>query len=406
MYRLLIADDEPKIRKGLASLLPWSDLGFSEILFAANGKEAVNQTIVNQPDLCLLDICMPQMNGLEFVAAIRREAPDMICIIVSGHDEFEYAKRALQLGVLDYILKPVQEEALQTTVLKALGKLHHLRNARQQQIKAQQFLSRHLPAMREKFLNDLVTGVLAESDINDSLAILQIDQFERYGLVIAKLPILCQGESIIRIEGVDWPMQLLLMAIRNVLAELLSPCGENFSCCDSYRNILTIVSVSNNVQWEETLAQISDRLFEFLKIQIELKGVRLDSLSQVPVVYADWIDRAAADISPVVRAAQRFMENSFANPDLSIQAVSDQMHISVSHLSNLFRIETGMTLIDYLTRIRIQRAARLLEDSGIKIVDIAQQVGYNRQHYFCSVFKRMMGQSPTEFRQSKQSEKR
>lgn len=406
MYRLLIADDEPKIRNGLSTLLPWSEMGFEEIFFAANGREAIAQTNQHHPDLCLLDICMPLLNGLDFVAGIRRDAPEMVCIVVSGYDEFEYAKRALQLGVFDYILKPVQEDVLKMTVEKAIEQITNQRQAKQQQNKAKKMLARHLPAMRDQFFSDLITGVLAEQEISDSLSALEIEETGCYGLILTNLPDIDQKDAIIRINGVDWPRQLLIMAIQNVMIELLSLCGPTFSFCDSYKNIIAVVVVNDITKWNEICPEISRKLKELLKIQVDLNENILDSLSQVPTVYADWIDTFTFDLSPVVRAVQAYLEKEFADPELSILGVAEHFRISVSHLSNLFRTETGMTLIDYLTRVRIHKAARLLEDTGYLIVEIAQKVGYSRQHYFCAVFRRVMGQSPTEYRQRKYTEAR
>lgn len=107
MYNVVIADDESIIREGIAGMVPWENLGFSLAAMAENGVDALHKAKIHQPDLIITDIRMPQMDGLDLIKKIRRVLPDCKIIILSGHGEFEYAKRALQLGVTDFLLKPI-----------------------------------------------------------------------------------------------------------------------------------------------------------------------------------------------------------------------------------------------------------------------------------------------------------
>lgn len=118
MYKVLIVDDEPRIRDGLSTLIEWGELGFVVVDKAANGIEAMNKCKRLEPDLIIADIRMPEMNGLELVRAIRSAGGTMHVLILSGYADFEYAKQAMTLRIDGYLLKPVDEDELIDYLIK------------------------------------------------------------------------------------------------------------------------------------------------------------------------------------------------------------------------------------------------------------------------------------------------
>ncbi len=112
MYKVLIVDDEPRIRDGLATLIEWDELGFVVVDKAANGIDALNKYKRLEPDLIIADIRMPEMSGLELVRTIRSAGGTMHVLILSGYADFEYAKQAMTLRIDGYLLKPVDEDEL------------------------------------------------------------------------------------------------------------------------------------------------------------------------------------------------------------------------------------------------------------------------------------------------------
>jgi two-component system response regulator YesN len=124
MYRVLLVDDEPTIREGLRTLIPWEDKGFQVVDTAANGHEALLKCEQMIPDLLIADIRMPGMNGLELVRNIRSQGLDIHILILSGYADFEYAKQALSLKIDGYLLKPVDEDELISYLDQLNGQLH------------------------------------------------------------------------------------------------------------------------------------------------------------------------------------------------------------------------------------------------------------------------------------------
>lgn len=107
MITLLIVDDEAEIRSGLRSIIPWEDYSITLIGTAANGAEALDKIRYYEPDIVITDIQMPGMSGLELVRRAREEQFDCSFVILTGYDEFEYARTAIRYGVREYLLKPI-----------------------------------------------------------------------------------------------------------------------------------------------------------------------------------------------------------------------------------------------------------------------------------------------------------
>jgi len=112
MYKVLLVDDEPMIREGLRTLLEWESLGYEVVDTAANGKDALQKCEQHELDLIIVDIRMPEMNGLELIRTIRENGGSMHVLILSGYADFEYAKQAIVQRIDGYLLKPVDEDEL------------------------------------------------------------------------------------------------------------------------------------------------------------------------------------------------------------------------------------------------------------------------------------------------------
>ena len=124
MSKVLIIDDEKPVRIALEKLGNWESFDISTILTASNGKEGLEIMRKEVPEYIFLDICMPIMNGIEFLENAKSEYPHSQFIIVSGYDDFHYAQNALRYGATDYLLKPVDRESINNALSHAQSKLN------------------------------------------------------------------------------------------------------------------------------------------------------------------------------------------------------------------------------------------------------------------------------------------
>lgn len=120
MFRVVIADDEETIRSGLKKLIESYDLNLTVVAVAKDGEEALQFINKYRPEIILMDINMPFMNGLEAIEEITKVDSEAKIIIISGYDQFNYAQKALELGVYSYVLKPIQFREFKNTIVKAM----------------------------------------------------------------------------------------------------------------------------------------------------------------------------------------------------------------------------------------------------------------------------------------------
>ena len=124
MYRVMIVDDERFIRRSIRNRINWEQFGITELEEAGNGMEALELLDTFCPEIVLVDIRMPKMDGLNFISEAKKKHPEIDYVIMSAYSDFTYARTAIDLGVEAYLLKPIQKEELE----KQLGKLLHRKN--------------------------------------------------------------------------------------------------------------------------------------------------------------------------------------------------------------------------------------------------------------------------------------
>ncbi|GGG54532.1 response regulator [Paenibacillus radicis (ex Gao et al. 2016)] len=156
MLTALIVDDEFEIREGLRKRFPWDKFGINQVLVADDGDSALRLALDQRPDLILTDIKMNRMSGLEFLRSLEPyEDYKPETIVVSGYDDFELAKQALQIGVLDYILKPINLDELDGVVSRITDHIYEQRVERQHEQQLFNQMRFAIPKMREDLLREM-----------------------------------------------------------------------------------------------------------------------------------------------------------------------------------------------------------------------------------------------------------
>lgn len=116
--KVLIVDDERLVRNLLKICIDWNSIGMEIIGEATSGEEAIELVDKYQPELVFTDICMNNMDGIEFTEYVLKKYPNIKVVVISGYDDFKYAQRSIRAGIKDYILKPINDEVLLKTVLR------------------------------------------------------------------------------------------------------------------------------------------------------------------------------------------------------------------------------------------------------------------------------------------------
>ncbi|MFD0680398.1 MULTISPECIES: response regulator transcription factor [unclassified Paenibacillus] len=339
MFRILIADDEPMIRKGLQKLIQQSGQPIASLRLAENGADALQQIQEERPDFLFTDIRMPKMDGLELCRQVAELDPDIHIVVVSGYNDFEYAQKCVSYGVKEYILKPINKKAVET----ALVKLAHLR-AKQM---TQAFVS----------VNRLEEWVAVAEDAIWSL----------------KHTVLLELLLKARRELTSYNLRL------NQLVDLL---GEFSVLLNKRLNERDVFSFSERLQLYDVSS--IDEAWTRFEASLEL-------------LFQDLRIKRKGKLRDPVEEAKHYIEDHLAE-EVSLEEVADRIGLNASYFSQLFKQSTQETFVQYRTRRRIEKAKKLLAQPHYRITDISGEVGYADHPHFTKTFKKYTGLLPSEFR--------
>lgn len=244
MYKSLIIDDEKPVRIAVSKLGHWKKYGIEPPAMANNGKDGLNAMRELRPEIVFVDMNMPVMDGCSFLELASAEFPDSQFIIVSGYDDFSYARHAMRYGACDYLLKPLVEEELNHAIEKAILKIN--------------------------------PGAVFDNDAS------------------------------------------------HITEENITP--------------------------EE-----------------------------------------------VVEIIKQYVDSNYCQ-NFKVTMFEEQYFFSITYLTRLFHARYGYTIYEYVLKLRMERAKELLEKPDIKILDIAERLGYADNHYFSKAFRNYYGISPSRYR--------
>lgn len=537
MLKVFLAEDEFIIREGIKNNIDWQAYGYEFCGEASDGELAFPLIQKTRPDILITDIKMPFVDGLALSRLVKKELPETEIIILSGYEEFDYAKEAIQIGVARYLLKPINGE----TLLQEIDSVAEIILGKQ---KEKEIREKYQKEMEENSLRDqmdlfqhLVTGdcsmeeLLSVADKLDlkimapwySIVLLKIQSmkhdYEEYsGSIVAvdeRIVKLAEPEHVLifdrALEGraflfkADSEEELLayqkeyLGDVKEVLSGYANlryfggigtpvnrlreiPASfEDASHAFAHRYLVAESCIlDSSLLMQEGAAEHEDfrisavnpeqidraKMQEFLRtgdldevvyfvdeffgkldggamksrifrqyitmdayfsIVDFLKGLGLQkdeieapdqdgSILQDEKSAMDYIVRimnkalvlrekkASSRYEDVVSEVIHYIEDNYAQEELSLNLLASHVNFSPNHLSMIFSQQTGQTLIRYLTDYRMNRAKELLRCSSKKSSVISMEVGYKDPHYFSYLFKKTQGMTPTQYRGGRAAE--
>lgn len=398
MLNVLIADDERIIREGLRESLNWSKMGMQVTGVARDGEEAIQLAQENKPDICLVDIMMPFVTGLEFMEQLKHINPHALCIVVTGYDEFEYAQKAVKLQAFDYILKPINERELARIVMSAKNQLETMIVSENRLKKLVTQVEKTLPEAVQQFMLDCLYGTISEQEVEDFQQRNCFSFSNRLGVILVKPNETIYLDDMFR----EWRDSSLVFAMKNVISETLE---RDFSplkvVSDDLDNLVAVVTINDYSQWMDVVLSIQENIKKYLNYRIMIYYAEAENgLRGIAPVYKQLRADMQRDDKylPAVKKAKSYIKTCYNKSDLSLHSIADELDMSASYLSKLFKQEMGQMFSEYLIETRIKISIELLLNGNLRIYEIADKVGYSSQHYFCAAFKKVMGCSPSEYR--------
>jgi two-component system response regulator YesN len=521
--KVLIVDDEYLIRNLLRRKIDWEKQGMTIVGEASNAHEALDMVDKLVPDIIFTDICMPSVDGIDFSAMVMKRYPSIKIVIVTGHDEFEFARRSIKLGISDFILKPIQTSELLSVTDKLRNEICEERKHKVEFEKLKEELKQNLPFLREKFLNRWCQQLIPEKEIREKLSLFRIpfgrqdETFqiavievsfadpERTGAPSLLLSMQCRkkaesfwGENTDAAVFTDALDRIVILAdvgdqsleehCETLQRDMICtykcfvcvgvgkkhenlddvPLGYQEAC--RALNYKTLVGKNQVVCYkdiavsdEQPYRRDADLLEELhlyvgagsarnaaavlkkilrvpstdvqqirlaaMDVLAECKGVETEqkindgyamskdtltavllsdnlpdiekSLEKCVVSLADAIRaKNSTTTGRLIEQVEDYLDKNLANPKLGLSDTAAAFFVSPGHLGRLFKKETGQTFVEYLTTIRIKRAQVMLKTTELRGYQVGEQVGIPDAHYFSILFKKYVGQSINEYRNS------
>ncbi|MBY0205662.1 response regulator [Paenibacillus cucumis (ex Kampfer et al. 2016)] len=172
--KVLLVDDEYLIRNLLRMRIDWQEQGMQIVGEACDASEALEQIELLHPDIVFTDIYMPKMDGIELSGLILKRYPNIKIVVVTGHDEFEYARQSVKLGISDFILKPIRASELLQVTTKLRAAIEQERGREYELTKLREEMKRSLPYLKERFMNQWLQGVLHEEEVREQVRFFDI----------------------------------------------------------------------------------------------------------------------------------------------------------------------------------------------------------------------------------------
>lgn len=298
MYQLLIVDDETSVVDSLALTIPWEEYGIENVHRAYSAQEALQIATKQAIDIMITDIRMPEMDGLELIEHIRHFSRKIRCIILSGHDEFEYAQKAIRFGTLNYLLKPVDIAALTHSIEQAIVDIEREWAEISSSQRIKNTLHANKPLLRSQLLNDLLQNKPILPDmLEERLTMLDVSfrSGDPYMLMLVRME-----EDFSRYDLQS--LSLMEFAISNIAEDVFQELFELWHC-NTEQGYLVFLIKSNDKRAHSLIDSYAVKLQN--NVQKFLSGSLSICLSHIRTFPEDITETYRSSVSSLIRNVGR-----------------------------------------------------------------------------------------------------
>lgn len=391
--RILLVDDEDIVLQGLSMLINSRYPDF-EIKTASNGKLAIDIIDKYIPDIVVVDVRMPVMDGLELCQRLKNMNHRAKKIIISGYKDFEYARKAIEVNAESYILKPISQEKFLDVFKRIVEDIEVEERKEKVDVKKKILAER-------KALEDLLR--FEESDLNNQ----KLKNIEE--VLTFDAPFLI---GVIRIDDADIIKQDVKKELlpdistkaRGIVEDFISNSKIHITFTENNYSEYVFLASTSKSSAETILKELSLAINKELHVSSIYAASRpIPSLLNIKTAYKECITslkipliNSKCESEHIVYKAMDIISKRFKY--VTLNTVAEELNISPTYLSRLLKKSTGHNFKDIVTEKRIRVAKILLRNSAMKTFEIAERIGYSDPKYFFKMFKKKTGVTPVEYR--------
>lgn len=411
--KVLVVDDEFITRQGIKHMILWEQEGFQIVGEASNGQEALEMIEKYQPDIVLADIVMPVMNGIDFSLIIQEKYPHIKLIVLSSYDDFEYVRSTLLNGAVDYVLKPtLNPEILLRALKKAVSSIPGFHLDHQEQISAKIQLERYLTGYQDE---------LDEDGLEQEILCYVINYKKKQEEALLS----CILESAKRAGNIEKKLLYVLSrsfgdlnCARDIYEKGVKPClrqkfyfherylisedeyvpfeGKRFRY-EEYTKLLKEKQYSQALRLlQEYIEYLAENQYDEYLSKNLLKNLLYNFLMEI---------ESSTEEDPRIAGIKEYISLHYKEK-LDLTDIAREFSFNYHYISSYFNQHISEGFSGYLNTIRIKKSCELLRETQMPISDVSVAVGYSDHGYYCRIFRKIMGQTPSQYRhKAKEGEK-
>jgi len=367
MRNILLVDDEPLVIVTLKSLIEWEKYDLKIVMALSNGEEALNY-ILNHPgkvDVVISDVDMPKMDGIELGKNLRRRQIDVAIIFLSAYSNFDYVREAFHNGACDYLLKNEMDEQKIIDVLTSQKIMK----------KNKEIVATYdIDDDRKSYIYNIINGV-----DDKSLT------FERCKFKI-EFPFILLFIKLSDIDKINNRLEILTV-LEQENVEILTVDLQHYA-----------LLVPNNFDINKIINHINSNLWNYMNIMFDYKiteGIKNDEDFEINLKK---IFDSFKSYSRLISLTRKYISENYKDFNLNLTTIANEVCVSKCHLSKDYSKETGETVVEYISKIRVKEAKKLLDQTSFKTYEIAELVGFSNVETFYRTFKKVCGQTPKNYR--------
>ena len=393
MTKIMFVDDDAIIRRSIANKIDWKSYGWELVYTARDPMEALDYLKDHQLDIILTDIKMPGISGIEMASIAMDYYPGIKFVFISGYKDFEYAQQVLKLNAVDYLTKPLEQQQL-ISVLKKAEELYY------KDKKAEEILKEKYPQLKRKYISKLMRenfqnmdpSFFEEFDININ---------NGYGIV-SFIEVNCSQK--ISVEEKKRVIEIICNSLENIYH------GSIFFCMDNLQifTIYTDSTVQEESEFYDNLLELENFVKDFVQQKLDggsvefVYGSLMRSLNDLYSSYQSAVQKINSDIEHLLFEVRHYIEQNYSDCDLSLVKIADYFNVNHCYLTSIFKKKFDINLYDYIIRVRMENASRLILKSDLKNYEIAEATGYKNPQYFSMSFKKYYNCTVTQYRAQKE----